>query len=59
VLSLEETASVAQDRQDMWGREEAPPPRAAAPKVAPKADVPWDDQADDDLAIFQRLANDN
>jgi len=46
-----------QARQQMWEQEDAPPPRAAAPKAAPKADVaPWDDQEDDDLAIFQKLA---
>jgi len=38
-------------------REEAPrqaPVRAAAP--APKESAPWDDQEEDDLAMFQRLA---
>jgi len=57
VLALEETTSVAQDRQNMWGHDDAPPPRAAAPKAAPKADVPWDDTEDDDLAMFQKLAS--
>lgn len=55
VLALE--GATAPSRQDMWEKEEAPPPRAAAPKAVPKADVPWDDQEDDDLAMFQKLAN--
>ena len=50
-------------KQDMW--EEAPTMRAAAPKAAPakapkpipKADLPWDDQEDEDMAMFQRLAD--
>ena len=41
--------------------EEAPVMRAAAPKPAPvkapKADLPWDDQEDEDMALFQRLAD--
>jgi hypothetical protein len=62
VLALEgSSVSAPQARQDMWEQDDAPPPRAAAPKVAPKAapksDVPWDDEEDEDLAIFQRLAN--
>lgn len=57
VLALEGIAAAPQARQQMWEKEEAPPPRAAAPKAAPKADVPWDDQEDDDLAMFQKLAN--
>ena len=58
VLALEGVAAAPQARQQMWEQEDAPPPRAAAPKAAPKADVPWDDQEDDDLAMFQKLAND-
>ena len=46
-------------KQDMW--EEAPVARAAAPKATPKAapkvDLPWDDQEDEDMAMFQRLAD--
>ncbi len=50
-------------KQDMW--EEAPEMRSAAPKAAPakaakpipKADLPWDDQEDEDMAMFQRLAD--
>lgn len=59
VLNVEGVGASAptQSRQEMWDQEEAPPPRAAkAP--APKASVPWDDQEDDDLAMFQKLAND-
>lgn len=57
VLGLEGGGAAPQPRQQMWEQEEAPPPRAAAPKAAPKADVaPWDDQEDDDLAMFQKLA---
>lgn len=65
VLSLAEGASqpVAASRQEMWEEEDAPPPRAAAPKAAPakpaKEALPWDDQEDDDLAMFQRLADGN
>lgn len=61
VLSLSETTAPAasSQRQDMW-EENAPPPRAAAPKAAPaKEALPWDDQEDDDLAMFQRLADGN
>lgn len=62
VLMLEGTSAPSQhDRDAQWGSEEAPPPRAAAPKpapaAAPKAAAPWDDQEDDDMAMFQRLAN--
>jgi hypothetical protein len=59
VLALEGSGVAApQARQQMWEQEDAPPPRAAAPKFTPKADVPWDDAEDDDLAMFQKLAND-
>jgi hypothetical protein len=59
VLALEGVAAAPQARQQMWEQEDASPPRAAAPKAAPKADVaPWDSQEDDDLAMFQKLAND-
>lgn len=56
VLALE-GSSPAPSRNDMWEKEEAPPPRAAAPKATPKTDVPWDDSEDDDLAMFQKLAS--
>jgi len=57
VLVLEGApAAQPQARQQMWEQEDAPPARAAAPKAAPKAEVPWDDQEDDDLAMFQKLA---
>jgi len=66
VLMLEGTSAPSQhDRDDQWGAQEAPAPKAAAPKAAPKATPkaepkatqPWDDQEDDDMAMFQRLAN--
>ena len=62
VLMLEGTAAPRNDRDEMWGQEEAPPPRAAAPKAipkapAPKSDLPWDEQEEDDMAMFQRLAS--
>ena len=63
VMGLEGSSAPSQhDRAEQWGSEEAPPPRAAAPKpiakaAAPKADLPWDEQEDDDMAMFQRLAN--
>lgn len=56
VLALEGSSS-APSRNDMWDKEDAPPPRATAPKAAPKLDTPpWDESEDDDLAIFQKLA---
>lgn len=59
VLALGAGAEKPQSKQEMW--EEAPVARAAAPKAAPakaaKADLPWDDQEDDDMAMFQRLAD--
>jgi hypothetical protein len=62
VLSLSESsapAAASSQRQEMW-EEDAPPPRAVAPKPAPaKEALPWDDQEDDDLAMFQRLADGN
>jgi hypothetical protein len=58
VLALEGVAATPQARQQMWEQEDAPPPRSTPPRAAPKADVPWDDQEDDDLAMFQKLAND-
>lgn len=66
VLSLAAPAAAAaapaqSARQQMW-EEDAPPPRAAAQKPAPekkaKVDVPWEDEENDDLAMFQRLADD-
>jgi hypothetical protein len=63
VLMLEGTpAPSMHDRDEMWGRDEAPAPRAATPKAipkapAPKSDLPWDEQEDDDMAMFQRLAS--
>lgn len=55
-------AEKAPSKQDMW--EEAPTARAVAPKAAPaksvpKVDLPWDDQEDEDMAMFQRLADNN
>jgi len=65
VLGLEGGMSSApQSRQQMWDEDTAAAPRAAAPKAAPakafapKVDsAPWDEQEDDDLAMFQKLAN--
>ncbi len=59
VLNLE--GSVPSQRsvaESSWEQETAPPPRAAAPKPAKAESAPWDDQEDDDLAMFQKLAND-
>lgn len=66
VLGLEGSSrpSQAAERQSAWDDEadSAPPPRASAKpaKAAPRAEAApsWDDQEDDDLAMFQRLAND-
>ena len=63
VLLLEgSSAPSVRNHDEMWEQEEAPPSRAAAPKALPKAsppksDLPWDEQEDDDMAMFQRLAN--
>lgn len=65
VLSLEGSAPRSESRENSFGNDDAPVPRsaapraapAAAPKAAPKADVPWDDTEEDDMAMFQRLAN--
>lgn len=32
------------------------PAKSAAPKEAPKADLPWDEEADEDLSFFKKLA---
>ncbi|NBS69867.1 single-stranded DNA-binding protein [bacterium] len=61
-LGLEGAAPVArQSVEDSW-EEQAPAaaPRKLAERPAPvaKADVPWDDTEEDDLAMFQQLAED-
>ena len=64
VLMLDGSPQPASARSSsQWDEESAPPPRAMAPKAAPAAYVPkvaaapWDDQEDDDLAMFQKLAS--
>jgi len=57
VLNLEGAPVAA--KQSAWdGEESAPPPRQVArPAAQPKAaSAPWDEQEDDDLAMFQKLA---
>ena len=59
VSGLEGATAAVQERNDMWGHDDTPTPRSAPVKAAPKAEsAPWDEQEDDDLAIFQKLAND-
>jgi len=59
VSGLEGATAAVQERNDMWGHDEAPAPRSAPVKATPKVEsAPWDEQEDDDLAIFQKLAND-
>jgi hypothetical protein len=59
VSGLEGATAAVQERNDMWGHDEAPAARSAPVKAVPKAEsAPWDEQEDDDLAIFQKLAND-
>jgi hypothetical protein len=60
VLGLEGRAPSQQAKQQAasaWDEEEAPVPRAAKPVTQAKESPPWDDAEDDDLAMFQRLAN--
>ena len=45
------------DEEDETPATQAPIQRAAAPKEAPKANTPWDDD-DEDLSFFKKLAND-
>lgn len=57
VLGLEGRAATSQAKPaaSAWEEEEAPVPRAA--KAAPaKEAAPWDEAEDEDLAMFQRLA---
>ena len=58
VLNLGGLTSAPPARQSAaWEEEEAPPPRARA-AAAPKADAaPWDESEDEDLAMFQKLAD--
>jgi len=59
VLDIEGvTSSPAAGRQQMWEEEQAEAPRAAPPKVLRADAAPWDDQEDEDLAMFKKLAND-
>lgn len=51
-------ASAPAARQEAWEQEDAPPPRAAKPAAPKAASAPWDEQEDDDLAMFQKLASD-
>lgn len=60
VLGLEGRVPSQQAKQQAasaWDEEEAPVPRAAKPAAQAKESPPWDEAEDDDLAMFQRLAN--
>ena len=61
VLGLEGRSAPAQSKPaaSAWDEEEAPIPRAAAPAAPAKDSAPWDEAEDDDLSMFQRLANGN
>lgn len=61
VLAIEGAAPAAPKSTAPWDDEDhspAPAPRAATRAPAPRAESSWDEQEDDDLAMFQRLAND-
>lgn len=59
VLSLESAPARQQRAEDAWDQvEEEAQPAPIPKKAAPKAkQAPWDDEEDDDLAMFQKLAD--
>lgn len=59
VMNLEGSSAAPAVRQQMWEEEEAPVARSApAQKLQSVHSTPWDDQEDEDLAMFKKLAND-
>ena len=58
VLALDGMTASAPVNQEIWPEEKEVVQRSApAPKIR-ESEVPWDEQEDDDLAMFQKLAND-
>jgi len=60
--ALGNTPTQAAEAKSYYEEEEtshAPVQRAAAPKEAPKASTPWDEDEDEDLSFFKKLADNN